>query len=172
MENEKSFIKSLNPDLESIILNSKYQILVFQGRSDGANLQPNFNINIIRGMRVLIKSIRLIPYAFSESDVFFDNTNTVHFTVPAGGRLINVVDEFSTTARIDLFVNGGLLPIFPTYIGNIGYPLDLYVDNIYFYYKAKVETINMSVTGNVMIDLNTGAVEAPNLKVLIECYIF
>jgi len=160
--------------LDDLVLNGDYKVLMFWGRSDGSNLAPNFNINMINDRAMLIKSIKLVPYAFTDStDVFFDETNTVHYTVPAGGRLINLIDEYSTGSRINLVINGTQQPIFPTYLAVLGYPLDFFIDNIYYLYSEKINQFSISVNGVIIDDLDPLNVhtEAPNLKVFVECYL-
>lgn len=160
--------------LDDLVLNGDYKCLMFFGRSDGSNMIPNFNVDMIRDRAMLIKSVRLIPYAFTDStDVFFDETNTIHYTVPAGGRLINLIDEYSTSTRINIIINGMQQPILPTYIGNVGYPLDFFVDNIYYLYPEKIFEMDVNANGVIIDDLDPLNVhtEAPNLKFLIECYL-
>jgi len=173
IKESETFLEKITANsLDSIILNSQYTCLVFWGRSDGSQLVQNFNQLIIRGKRILIKSIRILPYAFADSDVFYNATTGDHYTVPGGGRLINVVDDMTTSARIEFFINEFLMNFFPTYIGTQGYPLDLFLDNIYYNFKEKVESLRISVDGNVYTDLSGVAQNNPWIKLLVECYLY
>ena len=106
VERQLSIKDKKQPKLEDIILNGAYTVLVFHDRSDGANLTPNFNINVILGSKILIKSFKIVPYAFSEVDILWNDTVADHYTVPPGARLFNVIDEYSTTCRINFIING------------------------------------------------------------------
>jgi len=157
--------------LEDIILNGQYVVLAWQGEANGANLTQMFLNSIIVDKKLLIKSFRIIPYALVESDVFFNRTSVEHFTVPVDARLINVIDLFTDAARINVNINGGGAPIFPT-ISNAAFPLDLFVDNIYYHCKTPITKIEVQITGQILINLDVATPDAPNVKVIMECYLF
>lgn len=155
--------------LENIIINSQYKILAFSGRADGTTLGRNFLLNSVVNKRMLIKSVKLIPYAFIQTDVLWNATSGDQFAVPGLAKIPTVIDTFTTSSRISLIINGTRQNIFASNIGG-AYTLDLFVDNIYFNYKARIETIDFQVTGDIFTDLPAGTTGNPLIKVLIECY--
>ena len=165
-------IKKVFSPLENIVLNSQYVVLPFFDRADGNNLSLGFALNLIQNKRMLIKSVRLIPYAFAEMDVLYNDTAGDHFTIPALARIPeSVIDTLTTSTRIEIEINGTTQNLFPS-LGNQAYNMDLFVDNIYYNYKAPINNLNVRVTGEVFTDLDAGTVDNPSIKVLIECYLY
>jgi len=161
-------------DLMRLPLISQYRVLVFFGTADGSVFSQGFNINDLIGRTIVIKSVRLIPYARENTDDFFVNDGTLSNTevIPARARLTRVVDDFTSSTIIDFLINGVPIGIFPT-TADGGYPADLHVDNIYFWYREKVQTFNVAVTSNVYIDIEAGTLGTGGtfMKVLVEVYI-
>jgi len=161
-------------DLMRLPLISQYRVLVFFGTADGSVFSQGFNINDLIGRTIVIKAVRLIPYARVNTDDFFVNDGAVSNTetLPARARLTRVVDDFTSSTIIDFLINGVPIGIFPTSADG-GYPADLHVDNIYFWYREKVQTFNVAVTSNVYIDLEAGTLGTGGtfMKVLVEVYI-
>lgn len=169
LDKVKSRLGAMFSPLENIIINSQYRVIAFSGRANGTFLNQNFLFNAIDKKRMLIKSIRLIPYAFVQTDVLWNSTTGDQFSVPPLARIPTVIDTFTTSPRITIEINGTRQDIFPSVTPG-AYTMDLFVDNIYSNYKSKVSTLNVSVLGDVFVDLPTGTPGAPTIKVLIECY--
>lgn len=157
--------------LDQVIMRSDYRVLSYANVADGVNLLPDFAIDVIQGKYMMIKSFKIIPYANGKSDVFFNDTTSEHFTVPDKARLINVIDSASVPCIINLQVNGSPLQIFPSGAAT-SYPIDLFIDNIYYTYKEKISSLDVSVLGSVINDLDTGGVVNPDIRVLLEVYLF
>lgn len=159
--------------IDKIILNSQYRVLAFDGDADGTILNPNFPLNVIQNKKILFKSIKLIPYANNNLsfDVFFNATTGEQFQVPPDARLINVIDSFTTGTAINIIVNAQPLQIF-TSTNTLSYSADLFKDNIYYLYRASLQTLDVSVDTEVFQDLSAPAVAVPQIKVEIECYLF
>lgn len=169
-------IKKEEPELDlmRLPLISQYRVLVFFGTADGSVMGQGFAIGDLIGRSIVIKSVRLIPYARVDTEDFFVNDGTVSNTetVQAGQRLTRVIDTFSAGTIIDFLINGVPIGIFPSTAAG-GYPADLHIDNIYFWYREKVQTFNVSITSNVIIamaadTLGTGGILE---KVIVEVYI-
>lgn len=150
---------------------SKYKVFSFSGRANGALLSLNFSIDEILGRLVTVKSIRIIPYYFGVgNDIWlFDGvTNSVEATYN-NQRIVHLLDDFVSGTKIDFLINGGNTGIFPD--TGVLYPLDINLDNIFYKYPEKIQSINFQITSNVINDLTTGALVNPNIKVLVECYV-
>lgn len=174
----KSYDREVQEDLELDLMRlpliSKYRVLVFFGRADGDTFNLGFNINDLRGRTLVIKSVRLVPYAAESVDDFYINDGTVSNTetLAARMRLTRVVDDFTTSTIIDIVLNGVPIGIFPS-AADAGFPADLHVDNIYYWFREKIQTFNVAVTANVYTDLEAGTLGTTGvfMKVLIEVYI-
>ncbi len=160
-------------DLNKLPLISQYRVLVFYGKASGLPLNQGFPIADLQGRTIVIKSFRLFPYADDPTVDFFVNDGVVSNTetIPPRARINRVFDEFINGAQIDFLINGIPIAFFPK-TPEGGYPADLFVDNIYYHFKEKIQTFSCSVDVDVFTDLeggiNTGQ---PFIKVLIECYI-
>ena len=171
LEKQVTDLKS-KKSIEDIILNSDYKVLSWFGESDGTTLNQNFDNAIIKDKKMLIKSFKIVPYAQAESDLFFNRTAGDHFTVPGLGRLTNVFD-ITTGTEIRIIINGaniGMFPIDPAQ--DQFYPLDLFIDNVYYHYRNFIDTMNIQVDGEIFIDLDVGTTGVPFIKVIIECYLY
>ena len=159
--------------LEEIILKSNYKALIFYGDANGLPLGQGFNISDLQGRSILIKSIRLFLYVQEGGVDFFmtDGVDTNKETIPTRARIIRVFDDFINGAQIKLVINSvpsGLFPI----SAEGGYPADLFLDNIYYLVKEKLETLSLSVDVRVFDDISTGMTSRPFIKVLLECYTY
>ena len=159
-------------DLFSLPLISQYRALLWYGDADGTTLTPNFDTGSIQDRTLVIKSVRLFPYAATAIIDFYVNDGTVSNseTLPIGARLTRVIDNFNLGARIDFKINGTPVGLFPSDADG-GYPIDLFVDNIYFHYSEKVQTFEVAITGDVLDDIEANTTQTPSIKVLVECYI-
>ncbi len=153
----------------NIPLKSQYTVLSFEGLADGTILTPKFNADLIQTRRLVIKSFRVVPYYSVESlDIWLDDgVNPVTTeTLPAHTRINRIFDDFVFGTTIEFLINGSTINWFP---GGNGYNLDLWLDNIFYKYPAAVNTMEVYINSRVY-----GAVAglvAPEVKVLIECYI-
>jgi len=168
--------KELISPLEHIVLNSQYFVLQFNGLSDGSDMNPLFPLNVVQGKRMLLKSIRLLPYSNGESDILWNKTSGDHFTIPDNFRLHQVEDIYPTQTRITFEINGTALNMFPVDVQPIPaspmYNLDLFVDNVYYNYKSKITSLNFKVDGSYCNDFEATTTVEANMKVLIECYLY
>jgi len=161
--------------LENIILNSQYHCLAYAGQAGQVvprNIPASFNQEILANKNVLIKSIKLIPYAW-ENTIDLSLSDGTTETVPPNMRLQRTMERFSAAVDIRLIINGGFVNVFSIDAGgNNWFPLDLSVDNIYYNYKSKVQTIGFEVAAlNFVNWANTGA-DGLNVVVLLECYTY
>jgi len=166
--------KKLDADLTlfNIPLKSRYNVLMFNGRADGTDLTPGFNINQIAGRTLIIKSFRIIPYYFGIGvDISLDDGagTVMNEATYANQRINRIFDDFVAGTRINLLINGNTIDLFPG--GGQTFPLDVWFDSIMYKHPAKIETLNCQVLSRVINDLTTGALVAPNVKVMIECYL-
>lgn len=170
----KNFNEDQELNLLTLPLISSYRVLVFWGTSNGGLLNLAFNIADLEGRSIVIKSVRLVPYARDNVEDFFVNDGTVSNTetIPARARLTRVIDDFTASTIIDFLINGVPIGIFPS-TGDGGYPADLHIDNIYFWYREKVQTFTVAVTSNVYTDLEAGTLGSGGffIKVVVEVYI-
>jgi len=172
--------KNLSPDsisnnysIENIVMNGRYHLLGFIGFATGvASLTAMFNQSIILNKKMLIKSIRLVPFASGDTDELYDDTNTVHYIIKENARITKCVDEFTTSpCEIDIRINGGSLNIFPSN-ANGGPLLDTFVDNIYVLIPKLINSMEIFITGLIVDNFETQNNANPKMKVFIECYIF
>lgn len=168
-------ISSKVSPLENIILNSQYHCLAYAGQAGQvvpANIPASFNQQILAGKKVLIKSIKLIPYA-SENTIDISLSDGTTETVPPNMRLQRTMERFSAAVDIRLIINGGLIDVFSIDAGgNNWFPLDLSVDNIYYNYKAPVNTIEFQVAALNFVDWVATGAAGLNVVVLLECYTY
>lgn len=164
------------PPFESLLelpLISRYRVITFYGTADGTVLNQGFDIEDFRNRTLVIKSVQLVPYvgaSITYMDFFVsDGTVNNEETLPSGIRITRVLDRFGSGARIDFLINGTPIGIFPSSAVR-GYPLDLHIDNIYYWYKEKIDTFDVSVL-SVVMNARTGASGTPQIKVVVEVYI-
>jgi hypothetical protein len=157
--------------IESIVLNSKYVVLTFVGFTTGVvNLQHFFLDDVILNRRLLIKSVKLIPFALADAvDELYNLTTGDHFVINENARITKCVDAFTSTGHIQLFINGVDVNLFPSVAAG-GQVLDLFVDNIYYNYKAPIASIDMNILGSIVSNFETQAEDTVKIKVLIEAY--
>jgi len=159
-------------NLFNIPLKSRYNVLMFNGRADGTDLTPAFNVNQIQTRLIVIKSFRIIPYYFGDAiDISLDDGagTVLNETIFSNLRINRLFDDFVSGTRIDLFINGNTVDFFPG--SNQFFPLDVWFDSIMYKHPEKVTSLNVRVLSRVCNDLTTGALVAPNVKVMIECYL-
>jgi len=157
-------------DLISLPLISQYRVLVFFGRADGSDLTPSFSIDTLTENYFVLKSLKLIPYADADIIDFYvsDGTTDNEETIVARQRLTRVVDDFLVGAQIDFKINGTPVGLFDT-LPDAGYPMDLELDNIFYLYPEKLETLTLNITG-IVYSLNVNTTSNPFIKVVVECY--
>lgn len=168
-------------DLLTLPLISQFRYLQFSGQADGTNLVQNFPPTILPGKIIVIKGIKIIPYYSADAiDLSLtDGVTTNNETVRTASRVNRLFDEFYTTNRLTLLINGGRVPMFPSFDiplaippveeGNI--PLDLDIDNIYYKFPEKITDFNIQVNASISENVTTGVNQIPDVKVFIQCYI-
>lgn len=158
--------------LFNIPLKSRYNVLMFNGRADGTDLTPGFNLNQIQSRILILKSFRIIPYYFGDAiDIFLDDGAGTQLAENLFNnmRINRVFDDFVAGTRIDLIINGNTVDMFPG--SGQTFPLDVWFDSIMYKHPAPIQSLNVRVLSRVVNDLSTGALVAPNVKVMIECYL-
>jgi hypothetical protein len=155
-------------DLISLPFKSTYRVLSWQGASDGTVLTPDFNIIDIEGKFIVIKSFKIIPYYQDASvDLFVsDGVTDNEETIPATARIDRVFDIFGSGTNIVMLINGGQVNLF-----NAVFPLDLDLQNIYYKYPEKVQTLQLQITALIFENINTSVTDNANLKVNMEVYL-
>lgn len=154
---------------------SKYRVVCFTGETDGTLMTQQFQIQDFLKKSMVLKSIKLIPYASDDAIEDFyitDGVDTWNEVITNRGRLTRVIDSFTNSANIDIRINGVPIGIFPQPVGvSAVYPMDLFVDNIYYHYPENIETFTISIDGLIVNDIvaHTGVV--CNMVVMVECYI-
>lgn len=169
MKEEKSELL----DLATLPLKSDYRALIFYGTANGTNLNQGFPIGDLQKRSIVIKSVRLFPYASDPTIDFFVNDGVVSNTetIPTRARINRVFDDFINGAQIDFIINGAPVGLFPSSAQG-GYPADLFLDNIYYHFPEKIQTFDVSIDVDLCIDLENGTfANQPFIKVLVECYI-
>jgi len=161
-------------DLLTLPLKSEYKVLVFKGAANGGDLTPFFNLDIITGRRMVIKSIRLIPYTSGDYVDFYTNDGAgtiLTETIQANLRINRLFDDFVFGASIYFRINQNPLPMFVNNV--LAYPLDLWIDNVFYLFPEKVQEIVVRVNGRVEQDISgvAGGLVSPNILVQVECYL-
>lgn len=175
-------------DILSLPFKADYKVLLFAGVADGSNLIPRFNFDqIVKNRRMVIKGIQIVPYYnYDENNsgiVEAHEKTSLDFTVYSGlnvnYRINRLFDRFEYSAEILFQINGSRIPIFqqvndPNIDPStwVGYPLDLQLDNIYYYYPASIKELSLSVEALVNHNINYNVENPPNVKVVVECYLF
>jgi len=162
----------------SVALQSTYKLLSFEGLADGSVMTPQFDLNEIQGKTLIIKSIRLIPYAPAGgaiTDISLDDgASTFVETLGGNIRLDRITDYFTEGTAIRLLLNGSPCTIFSTVFTNTTgqYIPDLWEDNIFYKFPTKLQTIELAIFSTVSDNLVTPTASViPNMRVLIGCYL-
>jgi hypothetical protein len=154
-------------EIFSIPLKSQYRVFTFNGRADGTALSINFNLADYQNRYIVIKSIRFVPYSFGNTvDILFSDGTSE--TIPTNTRLTRVIDDFVVGTTINFSINGNKLFFLDG--STNGYPIDLFLDNIFYKVPERLQSIEISVNSRIDNDL-LGALIAPNIKVVFECYV-
>jgi hypothetical protein len=179
----KEDINERELNIFSLPLISKYRVIVFYGTADGSAMNQGFNIADFQGRIIILKSFRMIPYSPDGEggvvDFYLDDgVNPVsQETIFDGGRLPRFFDFFGTGFSIDLRINNTSTSIFSNVQGGGGfYPGDLWIDNIFYKFPEKVQSLELFIQGLMINDISVnpyGAGEKinPDYKVVIECYL-
>ena len=114
-------------DLFNLPLKSQYKMLLFSGRADGTDLVPGFDFQIINNKKVVIKSIKIVPYYFGIGvDISLDDGagTVINENTYANQRINRLFDDFVSGTRIRFFINGSSINFFPS--DGVLYPLDIF----------------------------------------------
>lgn len=156
-----------------IPLDARYKLIPFYGAADGTNLTHGFNDPDILKRIITIKSLRVIPYASADTvDLFMtDGATTFKETIPSGARLDRIFDVYTNYTDVRLILNGALISVFANVPGGGHYPLDLWIDNVFYRLNQALVSIDVQVNGTYFDDIEAQTTRHPNVKVLIECYL-
>jgi hypothetical protein len=169
MNNEISNILKLKGiDLFNLPLKSQYRVINFSGTADGTVLTPRFNILDFNNKYLIIKSFRCVPYYASEAIDFLFSDATSE-TIPAGDRINRIFDNFTTGASFRMQINEANIQMFEPF-GNEQYNLDLFLDNIYYLYPEKLQSLNCYCNARIDSDLG-GTLASPYVKIILEIYL-
>jgi hypothetical protein len=154
-------------DLLSLPFKSSYRVLSWTGASDGVALTPNFAIADIEGKFMIIKSLKVIPYYQDASvDLFVTDGVTVNAeTIPAAARIERLFDTDAGTVIV-FRINGSPVNLF-----NAIFPLDVDLQNIYYKYPEKVQTLDLNITGLIVENIQTGVTDNADIIVNMEVYL-
>lgn len=184
MNNTDKAEKALGSALSLITLPliSRYRYLQFNGLADGSLLTPNFDMRDLQNSVLVLKGIKIIPEyvgggAVNQDLYLTDGVTVNQELIPGNTRINRLFDDSAYGTTLRFFINESVVPIFPQFTpivpplvaGNV--PLDLDIDNIYFKYDAKVNSIGVSVDAQIFNVLNVPAAVTPNVKVFIQCYL-
>jgi hypothetical protein len=170
-------------NLLTLPLKSQYKTIVFTGLADGSLLTLAGNIADLQNRVFVLKSFRIYPYAPENGDqgivdfYLTDGIATNREIIFDQGRLTRGIDLFGGGFSIDFRINGNQVGIFSADQGAGAYPLDLWLDNIFYKYgNEKLQEITLSIQGLIVLDISVTPYQAPNLinpqvKVVIECYL-
>ena len=173
---DEALIK-VRPDIKGINdlpLKSRYKILLWYGQANGNALTLGFPIADIQGRYAVLKSFGVYPYTQSAVTDFFvsDGVTDWEETIPALTRINRVFDAYAQTSTIIRnVINGMPTGIFANTDTITGLPLDLMLDNIFYLFDAKIQTWDVTVNAQHVLDLEAGTFENPMVKVVIECYL-
>ena len=181
--NFQTEIEDQELNLLTLPLKSIYKTIVFTGTADGTPLTLAGNILDLQNKVFVLKSFRIYPYAPDNDDTgvvdFYltDGVSTNKETIFDNGRLTRGIDLFGGGFSIDFRINGQQIGIFSANQAAGAYPLDLWLDNIFYKYgNEKLQEISLSIQGLIVLDISVTPYTAPNLinpdvKVVIECYL-
>jgi hypothetical protein len=156
-------------DIISLPFKSQYQILTWMGLFDGALLTPLFDVNILIGRTIIIKSIRFVPYADGNFiDISLNDGVTIaNETIPDLARLERIFDVYDQGNTFRFIINGvNCLTSDDNRVTS-----DFFVDNIFYKYPNKIQTIEVSMQALVVDDLAAQTFDNPNGKCFVECYL-
>lgn len=186
VENKKDDKVSI--DLLTLPFKSDYKVLTWSGLADGTALIPRFNFDqILLNKNFVLKSFQVVPYySETESEIVeaYDSANQSRFVVPTANnvnyRAVRLFDRYEYGTEILMQINGARIPIFQQVNDSnidpavwVGYPLDLSLDNIYYYYPARLQSLDLSIEAFINFNLNSANnYQNPLVKVVIECYLF
>ena len=161
-------------DLFSIPLIAQFRLLTFYGLADGTLLTKGFPNQDVQNRLMIVKSFRVIPYYNIDSvDLFVnDGVTTNKETIPAGTRIDRLFDTYAGYSSIRLFINGSLTGIFSELGGAGRYPLDIWEDNIYYKYPAKITGVDVSINGEIVDNIENDTRSNPLVKVLLGVYLY
>lgn len=159
-------------------MQSQFTILEFYGAANGTALNQWFNMDAVRGRKIVIKGIKVIPYypAPGIDLTLTDGITVNNETVPQTARILRCFESYGNAVIMQLSLNGSQSPIFqnPFVIAGGGVAnswIDLDIDNIYYRFPEKLEAIDFSVNGFIFSDLVTGVPVQPSVRVFIQCYL-
>ena len=164
------------PEISSIVdlpLKSQYRVLHWYGLADGTNLTQGFQINDLVNRYVVLKSFKITAYGVGVFVDFYVNDGVVSNveTIPALTRINRLFDSYEQSAAISMVINGSPLGMFNSIAPLVQFPLDMDLDNIFYLFKAKVQTWEIQVNASVVDDIENNTRVDPNIKVVCECYI-
>jgi len=171
----------LKPDesIFSLALRSQFRLLSFEGPADGSDMVQQFDAGELVGKVMTIKSVRLIPYAPAAGGI--TDTSLVQGagvpnveTLGANIRLERITDQFNAGTSIRFLINETPISIFSQTFSNATgqYIPDLWEDNIFYKFPAKVQNLRLGVFSNVADNLVTPAASVVlNMRVLLGCYL-
>lgn len=169
--------ESANIPINELPLKSKFKALLFYGTADGSLLSKAFDVNDLKKKIIVIKSFRIVPYSVGTMvDLYVnDGATTSKETIPANSRINRLFDFYNLGARIDFLLNGTPLTFFQSVDASgvpvDGYPVDLWIDNIFYKYPEKVSDIDLKITAKVYDDIEAATTVNPLVKVIVECYL-
>lgn len=159
----------------SIPLIGEYKVISFHGNANGTPLTLSGGITIadMQNRIFVLKSIRLIPH-YSAAGVDISLTDGVTVTnelTSLDQRIERVFDFITIGTRINFSINGARSSMFSATGAAGGYTADLFLDNIFYKYPEKLQTLAVSVDTRVIQDIEVPAQATPRIKVIIECYL-
>jgi hypothetical protein len=169
-------------NLNTLPFISQFKVLAFQGSANGSVLTNMFSDTEVSGKRVVIKSLKIVPYynnGFGNNVNFFlrDKIAGVDYSeiINANDLLSqNFIYEGFNSGRIELKING-VNCIFPTpTVNSNSYTSLKDFDNMFFYFPEKISTITLltefvyktDISENIQFDFDNMLV-----KVFLEVYL-
>lgn len=167
-------------DLFSLPLISQFKLYQFSGRADNSDLVGNVPLADIQGRSIVVKAIRLVAYYENDSiDLFVDDGATVASeTIPGNNRINRLFEVYDYGCQLTFLINGTPIQLFPVEVpifppaGDGNVPLDLDVDNIFYKYPEKVQSIGFRIDALITEDILNNVTIPPLVKVFLQCYIF
>lgn len=184
-------INRQTPPARAHTLNN-YRVLQFVGGSDGTPLTPDFDMSALYGRILTVKSIKLIPYAPSEStavlyqvDTLPVGSDTIANILGLGNKWVSWAPEEANLSGFsiydnhtlgisifDLKINGTPIGIFTQAL--MYYPVaNMDFDNINAYYPVPIQDpgIEVAITGAIINEKSQGTSSTFLIKLLIEVYL-
>ncbi|MBK9285058.1 MAG: hypothetical protein IPM51_12195 [Sphingobacteriaceae bacterium] len=167
-------------DLFSLPLISQFKVYQFSGRADNSDLVGNIPQTDIQGRSIVVKGIRIVSYYENNSiDLYVDDGGTTAAeTIPGNNRINRLFEVYDFGCQLTFFINNAPVQLFPaeTLIvppaGDGNVPLDLDIDNIFYKYPEKIQSIGFRVDARITEDILNNVVQPPLVKVFLQCYIF